>query len=118
MSILITGSAGFIGAHLVQALKKRNLEIVGVDNLNTYYPNQLKYDRLRWTGLKANGILESGIEYNSGSYQFYRADVCDMDRMLYVMRVHKVEMVIHLAAQAGEIDQRQGILPSIQVSDK
>ncbi len=48
-SILVTGSAGFIGANLVKRLFKDMKEgtIVGVDNLNSYYDVSLKEYRLR-----------------------------------------------------------------------
>ena len=51
-SILVTGSAGFIGANLVKRLFKEMEEgtIVGVDNLNSYYDVSLKEYRLRELG--------------------------------------------------------------------
>ncbi|MCB0642761.1 MAG: NAD-dependent epimerase/dehydratase family protein, partial [Phaeodactylibacter sp.] len=48
MKILITGAAGFIGFHLVQRIAAEpDFEIVGIDNINTYYDPQLKLARLR-----------------------------------------------------------------------
>ena len=47
MSILVTGSAGFIGYHLTKKLLKHNLKVHGIDNLNSYYDVDLKKDRLR-----------------------------------------------------------------------
>lgn len=49
MNILVTGSAGFIGANLVKRLFKelRGATIVGIDNLNAYYDSLLKEYRLR-----------------------------------------------------------------------
>ena len=48
MKILVTGCAGFIGFHLTQdLLEKSNYEIVGIDNLNSYYDVKLKKLRLQ-----------------------------------------------------------------------
>ena len=44
--VLVTGSAGFIGFHLVKALLRNNHEVVGIDNINDYYDPQLKLSRL------------------------------------------------------------------------
>eukprot|EP00521_Asterionellopsis_glacialis_P020042 CAMPEP_0195334638 /NCGR_PEP_ID=MMETSP0708-20121125/14955_1 /TAXON_ID=33640 /ORGANISM="Asterionellopsis glacialis, Strain CCMP134" /LENGTH=52 /DNA_ID=CAMNT_0040404551 /DNA_START=103 /DNA_END=258 /DNA_ORIENTATION=+ len=46
MTILITGVAGFIGAHVAKALLARGESVIGFDNLNSYYSGQLKRDRL------------------------------------------------------------------------
>mgnify|MGYP001453548745 CR=1 FL=1 len=40
--ILVTGSAGFIGFHVVKKLITKNKKVVGVDNLNSYYDKRLK----------------------------------------------------------------------------
>ena len=42
MSILITGSAGFIGMSVTSKMLEKNYKIVGVDNLNSYYDVSLK----------------------------------------------------------------------------
>ena len=47
MSILVTGSAGFIGYHLTKKLLKSNFKVYGIDNLNSYYDVNLKKDRIR-----------------------------------------------------------------------
>jgi UDP-glucuronate 4-epimerase len=46
MKILITGAAGFIGFHLIQAMLNYGAEVVGIDNLNDYYDQVFKILRL------------------------------------------------------------------------
>ncbi|MDH7567797.1 MAG: NAD-dependent epimerase/dehydratase family protein, partial [Clostridiales bacterium] len=45
-TILLTGSAGFIGFHLSNRLLKEGYSVIGVDNLNNYYDVELKKSRL------------------------------------------------------------------------
>ena len=51
MKILITGAAGFIGYHLVNKLVHSNHDIIGLDNINSYYTIELKHDRLSLCGI-------------------------------------------------------------------
>ena len=44
--ILVTGSAGFIGYHLSKSLLDDGLEVIGIDNINNYYDQKLKKNRL------------------------------------------------------------------------
>ncbi|UCH13372.1 MAG: GDP-mannose 4,6-dehydratase, partial [Bacteroidales bacterium] len=59
MKLLITGTAGFIGFHLVKKLVNAGYDIVGLDNINDYYDINLKYSRL-----EDSGINKDKIEYN------------------------------------------------------
>ena len=47
MKILITGTAGFIGYHLSLNLLKLKFQVYGIDNLNNYYSNIIKKNRLK-----------------------------------------------------------------------
>lgn len=46
MKFLVTGSAGFIGAHVCQRLLQQQHEVIGIDNINNYYDQRLKQSRL------------------------------------------------------------------------
>lgn len=94
--ILITGSAGFIGANLVRELLRSSdsLELVGVDNLNDYYDVSLKEQRL--------AEIEQNASENSGSrYRFVRGDIADKEFIGQLFAQHQFDIVVNLAAQAG-----------------
>ncbi|MCB1462708.1 MAG: SDR family NAD(P)-dependent oxidoreductase [Nitratireductor sp.] len=88
MTILVTGAAGFIGFHMSQALLARGDEVVGIDNLNDYYPVQLKRDRLARLA-------------NEKGFTFVEADIADMAALQQAVAGRKITHVVHLAAQAG-----------------
>mgnify|MGYP002343976051 CR=1 FL=1 len=93
--ILVTGSAGFIGFHLVKALLSDGHSVVGIDNLNDYYDPQLKIDRLDVLDecySKINGLV---------TYDFIKLDICDSRDLESVFEKHDFEIVFNLAAQAG-----------------
>lgn len=103
MKILITGTAGFIGYHLVKKLAGKDIEIVGVDNINDYYDVNLKFARLKDTGINENEI-EWGRRVKSKTipgYTFIRQDLADTDKILGLFKNNKFDLVCHLAAQAG-----------------
>jgi UDP-glucuronate 4-epimerase len=54
MKILVTGTAGFIGSHLAIKLLARGDEVVGLDNINDYYDQNVKYGRLQRGGIIEN----------------------------------------------------------------
>jgi nucleoside-diphosphate-sugar epimerase len=39
--LLVTGAAGFIGSHLVEALARRGDEVIGIDNFDAFYPREM-----------------------------------------------------------------------------
>lgn len=102
--ILITGSAGFIGFHLVtKFLEESKIEIVGIDIINDYYNVKLKYARLVEHGINAVDLREREIVLSSkySNYRFLKADIADFDFIVDFMKVEKFDYVINLAAQAG-----------------
>ena len=89
MRILVTGSAGFIGFHLCNTLlEKKNIKIVGVDNINNYYSTKLK--KLRLSKLR---------KYKN--FIFYKIDISNYKKLDKLFRVYKFDIVVNLAAQAG-----------------
>lgn len=101
MKILITGAAGFIGFHLVKRLFESNYQITGFDNLNSYYDVNLKYNRLKQTGIdvwERNKLVESKLHSN---YQFIEADLKDHTLLADLFQSEKFDIVVNLAAQAG-----------------
>lgn len=89
MIVLVTGAAGFIGFHTIQALLKQGSRVVGVDSLNDYYDVSLKEAR-----------LERLLAHEN--FSFVKADVADKDAMGDLIERHSdVTHIIHLAAQAG-----------------
>ena len=103
MRILITGTAGFIGFHLARKLLSEGHSVFGLDNINDYYDVNLKFDRL-----KISGINTAEIEYgktvsasNGAEYRFIKGNLEDKILINSVFSDFRPEVVINLAAQAG-----------------
>ena len=84
-SIIITGGAGFIGSHVVRLMVCK-------------YPDYhiINLDKLTYAGNLAN---LKDIE-DRPNYTFVKADICDFDLMLDIMKRHSVDGIIHLAAES------------------
>jgi len=103
MKILITGTAGFIGSHLAEKLIKRGNQVVGIDNINDYYDVNLKYARLKKSGInreeiKDNILIKSSIYDN---YKFIKTDLQNKEQLNHLFKNEQFDVVCNLAAQAG-----------------
>lgn len=87
MRVLVTGAAGFIGAATSAALLARGDAVVGVDNVNDYYPTPLKRAR-----------LERLTPHES--FRFHELDIADHASLKRAC-AGGFDLIIHLAAQAG-----------------
>ena len=88
MTILVTGTAGFIGSALAKALLEKGDNVIGIDNHNNYYDPALKEARIKKL---------SGQE----SYKHLRADITNSEELEEIFKKYKPKKVVNLAAQAG-----------------
>lgn len=95
-TIFITGAAGFIGSNLVKRLlnEVQGVKIVGIDNTNDYYDVSIKEYRL--TQLEA-----LNAEKKDSQWIFIKGNIADKAVIDEIFSVHKPEIVVNLAAQAG-----------------
>ena len=103
MKIIVTGAAGFIGFHVVKNLLEQGHEVVGIDNINSYYDVKLKYDRLAETGIMMNEIQHYQFAQSKTfpSYRFMKLDLTERDHLHSLFEDEHFSHVVHLAAQAG-----------------
>jgi len=99
--VLVTGGAGFIGSHVVEALLQRGDDVVIVDEMNDYYDVQIKESNIK----HLQGLVSA--EETATRLTFYKGDVCDVDLMTRIFQEEKPEWLCHLAGRAG-------VRPSIQ----
>lgn len=86
--VLITGAAGFIGSQLMNRLRNRGLDVIGLDNFNSHlYEPQLKRDRVKNFDLNV-----------------YNCDLRDEVKLEGLLRDFYPDTIVHLAAMAGVRD--------------
>ena len=87
-TIIVTGSAGFIGYFVCIKLLERGESIIGIDNHNDYYDRNIKEARLKKLEKFQN-------------YKHFRVDISDQKKLEEIFKSYKVQDVVNLAAQAG-----------------
>ncbi|MBI4016900.1 MAG: GDP-mannose 4,6-dehydratase [Candidatus Aenigmarchaeota archaeon] len=88
MAVLVTGGAGFIGSHVVDALLSRGDNVVCIDNLNSYYDPLQKIRNIQH-------------HLDNPKFNFFCRDICERQRMSEIFDVFDIKKVVHLAARAG-----------------
>ncbi len=88
MNVLVTGCAGFVGAHLTVKLLNSGHTVIGVDNMNDYYDASLKEARLK-------------LFSKNDTFTFYRVDLSDRESLSQVFAENAITHVANLGAQAG-----------------
>lgn len=103
MKILVTGVAGFIGSYVCKRLLSRGDEVVGLDNINTYYDVDLKYGRLTTLGITQEriGWYKFVQSSNYPNFRFVRMNLEDRQAMQMLFANEGFDKVVNLAAQAG-----------------
>jgi UDP-glucuronate 4-epimerase len=87
-TLLVTGSAGFIGFHVCQRLLADGWHVIGLDSVSPYYDPALKEARLK--------ILRTNNHFTEA-----RISLEDREAVMDLMSDHRPERIIHLAAQPG-----------------
>ena len=89
MKIIVTGSAGFIGFHLVRSLiKNKQNNVLGIDSINNYYPVKIKKLRLK-------------LLINNKNFSFKKVNLQNKKKIDLIFKNFKPDIVFHLAGQPG-----------------
>jgi UDP-glucuronate 4-epimerase len=100
-TILITGIAGFIGFSLAKKIALEGYNIIGIDNLNSYYDVNLKYARLKELGFNFPNDDEIGTSDLLPNIKFIKISIEDKQEVEKLFSENKIDIVVNLAAQAG-----------------
>ena len=89
MKIIVTGSVGFIGFHLVRSLiKNKQNNVLGIDSINNYYPVKIKKLRLK-------------LLINNKNFSFKKVNLQNKKKIDLIFKNFKPDIVFHLAGQPG-----------------
>ncbi|MDE6483031.1 MAG: NAD-dependent epimerase [Rikenellaceae bacterium] len=101
--ILVTGAAGFIGAAVAKRLLERGDEVVGLDNINSYYDVSLKYGRLGELGVSEGDAVWNKFATSSRyhRFSFVRMNLEERESMRALFENGGFDAVVGLGAQAG-----------------
>lgn len=96
MTILVTGSAGFIGSNLVERLltTEKPIHVVGLDSVNDYYDVRIKEYRL-------NRLEQIAARYPESTYTFVKGNLANKTLVTRLFNDYRFDVVVNLAAQAG-----------------
>jgi UDP-glucuronate 4-epimerase len=86
--VLVTGAAGFIGSHVAERLLDRGDRVIGLDNVNNYYPVENKRRNI-------------AVLAKHPGFSFVEGDLIDAPLLEKTFREHRISHVAHLAARAG-----------------
>lgn len=125
-TVIVTGAAGFIGAKVCELLLSEGYQVVGIDNINSYYNVKLKIYRIgKLTQLQSHDFhkllsdensqkittkeiekvfrasANSVIEDNTGQFKFHIGDIENNEFLRRIFKIYKPRQIINLAARAG-----------------
>ena len=87
-TVLVTGTAGFIGFFLAQRLLKEGFRVVGYDGMTDYYDVRIKEQRHQMLLQNEHFSCEIGM-------------LEDFEKLKSLCHREKPDVIVHLAAQAG-----------------
>ena len=102
-TVLVTGSAGFIGFHMCLKLINEGYQVIGLDNINDYYDVNLKFDRLTLLGINDKTFTQWQpiLSKKYPNFKFVYGDLTNFSQILSLFQINVFDFVINLAAQAG-----------------